>query len=111
MRGVRKDERDGAGISCGPFEEPDNWHAREYNAQGINVEMVYQEANFEIANLIEAANHRYAAQSEMEASWVTFEQTSRQHARDMFDNDPERQSLTKEHSHRDATQKAIILDL
>ena len=84
----------------------------EFNAQGINAEEMYHQANHEIASLrrsLEAANHRYMiAQSELNAA---LEETAKQHARELYNKDLDRQELVRAHYTQESTQQGIILDL
>ena len=87
----------------------------EFNVQGINAEQMYHEANYEIANLrrsLESLNQRYmVAQSELSVAASSAEEVARQHAKDLFNKDMERQEAVRLHYHQESTQQGIIIDL
>ena len=86
-----------------------------YNVQGCNAEEMYHEANMEVGKLrrsLEAMNQRYmVAQSELHLASSSAEETARQHAREMFNKDLERQETIREYYNQESTQQGIILDL
>ena len=87
----------------------------EFNVQGINAEQMHHEANHEIANLrrtLESMNQRYmVAQSELSVASSSAEEVARQHSKELFNKDMERQETMRLHYHQESTQQGIIIDL
>ena len=87
----------------------------EFHVQGINAEQMYYEANHEIASLrrtLESLNQRYmVAQSELGVASSSAEEVARQHAKDLFNKDMERQETMRLHYHQESTHHGIIIEL
>ena len=87
----------------------------EFNVQGINAEQMYQEANHEISSLrrsLESLNQRYmVAQSELSVAASSAEEVARQHAKELFNKDLERQETVRLHYRQKSIQQGIIIDL
>ena len=87
----------------------------EYNVQGINAEQMYHEAHSEISSLrrsLEALNQRYmVAQSELNVASSSAEEVARQHAKELFNKDMEKQETVRQYYHQESTQQGIIIDL